>query len=104
MTVGEMATAMRLNLHIVFILITDDQLALIRIKQDKKAYPHHETRIYGEWYVSAKSFFGVPVLTVTNTEDYRRALEEAFGAQSPIIVEVVVAPDEYDDLLLRGNR
>ena len=102
MTVGEMATAMRLNLHIVFILITDEQLALIRIKQDKKNYQNYETRLYGGWYASANTFFGVPVLTVSTAQDYRRALEEAFGAQGPIIVEALVAPDEYDDLLLRG--
>ncbi len=104
MTVGEMATAMRLDLHVVVVLITDDQLALIRIKQDKKAYRHYETGLYGDWYASAKTFFGVPVLTVSTAEDYRRALNEAFGAQGPVIVEALVPPDEYDDLLLRGNR
>jgi acetolactate synthase-1/2/3 large subunit len=56
MTIGEMATAMRLDLHIVFILITDNHLSLIRLKQTKKAYAHYGTRLYGERYASAKSF------------------------------------------------
>jgi acetolactate synthase-1/2/3 large subunit len=104
MTVGEMATAMRLGLHIVFILITDNHLSLIRLKQTTKAYPHYGTRLYGEGYVSAKSFFGVPVLTASNADKYRLALDEAFQAQGPIIVEALVDPDEYNGLLLRGNR
>jgi acetolactate synthase-1/2/3 large subunit len=104
MTVGEMATALRLDLHIVFILITDDHLSLIRIKQTNKAYPHYETRLYGEGYTSAKSFFGVPVLTVSTADAYRRALDEAFEAKGPIIVEALVGPEEYDGLLLKGNR
>lgn len=104
MTVGEMATALRLDLHIVFILITDDYLSLIRLKQTNKTYPHYGTRLYGEGYASAKSFFGVPVLTASNADEYRRALNKAFEAKGPIIVEALVDPDEYDGLLLRGNR
>ena len=104
MTVGEMATAMRLGLHIVFILITDNHLSLIRLKQTKKAYSHYGTRLYGEGYASARSFFGVPVLTASSADKYRLALDEAFKAKGPVIVEALVDPDEYDGLLLRGNR
>jgi hypothetical protein len=46
----------------------------------------------------------VPVLTATNADKYRQALGEAFEAKGPIIVEALVGPDEYDGLLLRGNR
>lgn len=104
MTVGEMATAIRLALQIVFILITDNHLSLIRLKQTKKAYSHYGTRLYGKGYASAKSFFGVPVLIASNADTYRLALDEAFAAKGPIIVEALVDPDEYDGLLLRGNR
>ena len=104
MTVGEIATALRLDLHIVFILITDNHLALIRLKQTNKDYPHYETRLYGKAYESAKSFFGAPVLTASSQEEYRQALDRAFGARGPIIVEALVDPDEYDSLLLKGNR
>ncbi len=104
MTVGEMATAMRLGLHIVFILITDSHLSLIRLKQTKKAYSHYGTRLYGEGYASARSFFGVPVLTASSADKYRLALDEAFKAKGPVIIEALVDPDEYDGLLLRGNR
>lgn len=104
MTVGEMATALRLKLHIVFILITDGYLSLIRCKQKKKDYLQGGTRLYGEGYQSAKSFFGVPVLTASNTADYLMALNAAFEAKGPTIVEVLVDPEEYEGLLLRGNR
>ena len=38
MTVGELATAKRLNLKIIFVVIYDNSLSLIRIKQGKKNY------------------------------------------------------------------
>ena len=50
MTVGELATAKRLNLKIIFIVIYDNSLSLIRIKQEKKAvitsYSIHYTKLY----------------------------------------------------------
>lgn len=104
MTVGEMATALRLNLHVVFVLITDDDLALIGIKQRRKDYLPYGTRLYGGKYRSANTYFGVPVMTASNADQYRKALSEAFAAKGPVIVEANVSPDEYDELLLRGNR
>ena len=104
MTVGEMATALRHNLRVVFVLITDDDLSLIGIKQRRKDYPPYGTRLYGKKYTSANSFFGVPVLTARNADQYRRALSTAFEAEGPVIVEALVDPSEYDELLLRGNR
>jgi acetolactate synthase-1/2/3 large subunit len=103
MTVGELATAMRLDLHLVVVLITDYNLSLIRLKQTKKSYSHYGTGLFGEWYTPNKSIFGVPVLTASTVEEYRMVLEKAFSAQGPVIVEVLVDPDEYDQLLLRGN-
>jgi thiamine pyrophosphate-dependent acetolactate synthase large subunit-like protein len=48
MTAGEIATAIRCKLNIVILLLTDNDLALIRIKQEKKGNP-----IYGRRYGSA---------------------------------------------------
>jgi acetolactate synthase-1/2/3 large subunit len=104
MTVGEVATALRLNLHIVIVLITDGDLALIGIKQRRKKYPPYGTRLYGSNYRSANTFFGVPVITAGTADQLRRALSKAFATKGPVIVEALVSPDEYDALLLRGNH
>lgn len=103
MTVGELATAMRLGLPMVVILVTDRNLSLIRLKQTKKSYSHYGIKLFGDWYTSSKSIFGIPVLSASTVEEYRPALEKAFTAQGPVIVEVLIDPDEYDQLLLRGN-
>jgi len=36
--------------------------------------------------------------------EYRSALEDAFAAKGPVIVEAFVNTKEYDDLLLKGNK
>jgi len=104
MMVGEMATAMRLGVHVVFVLITDGSLSLIRIKQQRKGYAEYGTPLQGEKYESARSFFGVPVLTAHDEPTYRKALAEAFDMDGPVIVEAFADGHEYDDLLLKGNR
>ena len=104
MMAGEMATAMRLGVHVVFVLMTDGSLSLIRIKQQRKGYAEYGTLLQGEKYESAPSFFGVPVLPARDEPTYRKALKEAFDMDAPVIVEVFVDGREYDDLLLKGNR
>jgi acetolactate synthase-1/2/3 large subunit len=103
MTVGELATAMRLHQPLLVILITDRNLSLIRLKQTKKSYSHCGTKLFGGWYTSSESIFGVPVFTASNTDEYRSALDKAFSVRKPVIVEALVDPDEYDQVLLRGH-
>jgi len=104
MMVGEMATAARLGVHVVFVVMTDRNLSLIRIKQEKKGYPQYGTRLFGETYTSATGFFGVPVLEARTANEYRTALNKAFDADGPVIVEALVDTREYDDLILKGNQ
>ncbi|WP_203532671.1 thiamine pyrophosphate-binding protein [Draconibacterium halophilum] len=105
MTVGELAIAKRLNLNIVFVVIYDDSLSLISIKQNKK----HFDRSYGTDLnvlegEPTNHYFGVPVVRVTNSNEYRSALKKAFSAAGPIVIEAVVGSKEYDQLVLQPNK
>jgi len=104
MMVGEMATAMRLGKRIVFVLMTDANLSLIRIKQEKKGNPRYGTRLHGDGYDSATTFFGVPVYPARTEREYKEALSQAFSGDGPAIVEAFVDSNAYDSLILRGNR
>ena len=104
MMAGEMATAMRLGKRIVFVLMTDNTLSLIRIKQNKKDYETYGTPLFSGDYAPAASYFGVPVLTADNRETYQAALKKAFAAEGPTIIEAFIRSSDYDDLVLRGNK
>jgi acetolactate synthase-1/2/3 large subunit len=104
MMVGEMATAKRLGVPVVFVLLTDHDLTLISVKQDRKGYAGYGTALYGDGYDSAHTFFGVPVLQARDAASYRSALGEAFAAGGPVIVEAFVDPREYGDLILKGDK
>jgi acetolactate synthase-1/2/3 large subunit len=105
MSAGELATAQRLNLKIVFVVIHDASLSLIRIKQDRKGYKHHGTELTSSSETCPTSnYFGVPVLQAVDLIQYQNALSKAFSANGPMIIEAYVSAEEYDELLLTGNK
>lgn len=104
MMVGEMATAKRMGVSVVFVLLTDHSLELIRIKQERKDCATYGTPLHGDGYDSAHTYFGVPVLPAHDAASYRSALDKAFAAGGPVIVEAFVDPREYGDLVLKGDK
>lgn len=106
MMVGEMTTANRLGRNIVFVVINDAHLSLITIKKERKGYGRQGTELYGTTvdYQPAGSMFGVPVIPARTAREYDTALEQAFAADGPVIVEVFIGIKDYQELVLKGNR
>lgn len=105
MSVGELATAKQLSLPIVFVVVVDESLSLIRIKQEKKNYNnHYGTDLNLQTGEPTNHYFGVPVKRVEYLTDYKNALKEAFTLNHPVVIEVVVDGKAYDDLVLKPNK
>jgi acetolactate synthase-1/2/3 large subunit len=101
MTAGELVVAVRENLQIVFVLLTDNDLSLIRIKQDKKRVANYGTSIRKSGNIGSDNIFGVPVLKADDADTFRAALQKAFRMDGPTVVEAFVDGREYDALVLR---
>jgi acetolactate synthase-1/2/3 large subunit len=104
MTVGELATAVRYNVKVVIVLLTDNDLALIRIKQEKKGKPIYGTPVRVGGAVGEGNLFGVPVRTAADPVAFRRLLEEAFAGDGPVVIEALVDSREYDEVVLRKDK
>lgn len=104
MTAGELAVAVRLQLDIVFVVLTDNDLALIRIKQEKKHNPIYGTPVREAGTIGGDNIFGVPVIKAYDAQAYREALQTAMVMSGPVIVEAMIDSREYDDLVLRANK
>ena len=104
MTVGELAVAVREKLKIVFVVLTDNDLALIRIKQERRNNPVFGTPIREAGTIGGDNLFGVPVSKAYIPEEFRARLEAAFAGDGPAIVEAIVDSREYDGLVLRKDR
>ena len=104
MTVGELAVVVREKLKIVFVVLTDNDLALTRIKQERKNNPVFGTPVREAGTVGGESLFGVPVSKALTPEEFRGRLETAFAGDGPAVVEAIVDSREYDGLVLRKHR
>jgi acetolactate synthase I/II/III large subunit len=105
MMAGEMATARQLDLNIVFVVVVDESLSLIRIKQEKKKYQSsYGTSLPTQSEVFSTHYFGVPVYQAKDYKSYLKILAEGFSASGPVIIEAFVDGREYDDLVLQPNK
>jgi acetolactate synthase-1/2/3 large subunit len=104
MMVGEMATAARLGLPVVFVVLTDRNLQLIKVKQERRGYPQYGTALYTEAYRPAAQYFGVPVIAANDAAAFHEAFATALRMSAPVIVEAMVDPNEYDALILRPHK
>jgi acetolactate synthase-1/2/3 large subunit len=104
MTAGELATAVRLDLKIVVLVLTDNDLALIRIKQEKKGNPIYGTPIRVSGTVGGDNIFGVPVRRAGDGASLRKELDAAFAVEGPVIVEAIVDSREYDSVVLKKDK
>jgi acetolactate synthase-1/2/3 large subunit len=104
MMVGEMATAMRLGLPIVFVVLVDRHLQLITVKQERQGFPRYGTFVHPASYTSPPHYFGVPVMTAHTVAEVHDAVAHGLKAAGPVIVEASVDPTEYDQVILRRHK
>ncbi|HEY9055506.1 MAG TPA: thiamine pyrophosphate-dependent enzyme, partial [Rectinemataceae bacterium] len=104
MMAGEMAVARRRKLPIVFVVLADQNLELIRLKQARKGFASYSTLLYEEACPTPNYVFGVPVVRADTAEEYRAALENAFAADGPVIVEAHIDSSEYDGLIMKKHK
>jgi len=104
MTAGELATAVRYQVNIVVVVLSDNDLALIRIKQQKKGNPIYGTAVRESGSIGGENIFGVPVRVARDPLQLRKELAEAFADDSPVIVEALVDSREYDGVVLKKDK
>ncbi len=104
MMAGEIVTARRQNLNVVFVVLADRRLSLIGVKQDWQNVPRYETALYTGEFLQADTVFGAPVLRAENAEQMESVLRKAFSMVGPVVVEAVVDGSEYETLITRQYK
>lgn len=106
MTAGELATASRLGLNIVFVVLNDADLSLIKIKQQNKGNPEYGVELSDVQKQDREdtSIFGIPHLKVSSDVEFEEALKAGFAAEGPVVIEAFIDPSDYDKLVLKGNK
>ncbi len=99
MMVGEINTSVRLNLPVVFVVLRDRYLSLIRVKQTRRRFAWSGVQLYGDTYRPSDTLFGAPVVLADSETAFRSAFAHALSSAGPVVIEAVVDPSEYDELV-----
>jgi acetolactate synthase I/II/III large subunit len=98
MTCGEVAVAERLGLTIPIVVLADGALSLIEVKQIRKGLPVHAIRLRRETRDPAPAhYFGAPCVGVHTAADLEHALERAFAANGPTVIEASIDAGQYQE-------
>lgn len=102
MHAGEIMTARRLGLRIITVVLNDGELNLIRVKQQWKNVSPYGIKVSDGLLFGADSFLGVDVKRVINAAELRSAVRKSLRSESSVIIEAVVNPSLYSDLVVRS--
>jgi acetolactate synthase I/II/III large subunit len=98
MTCGEVAVARRLGLTLPIVVLDDGWLSLIEVKQIRRGFPVHGTRLRPEEYLPARShYFGAPCIGVRTATELEQALQQAFVADGPTVIEACIDAAAYKE-------
>ena len=101
MHAGEMIMARRYGLKIIVVVLSDGELNLIRLKQSwKDLNPYGTTLCHGSLFGS-ETFLGCEVVHVTDAKQMQKAVSRALHSANSAIIEAVVDPSVYSDLVVR---
>ena len=96
MTCGEVATARRMGLCLPIVVLVDDWLSLIQVKQHRRQMGIYGTSLLPEGYAEPPvHYFGAPAVGARSSEELRSALLDALQRPGPTIIEAFVDSTHY---------
>jgi acetolactate synthase-1/2/3 large subunit len=99
MTGGEINTAVRLSLPIIFVVFRDNFLSLIKVKQARRKFHSSGVELVDSDCAWGHNFLGAKVVSAEDEDGFREALKQGLESDGPLIIETRVDPSEYETLL-----
>jgi acetolactate synthase-1/2/3 large subunit len=96
MYAGELATVARLGRPLVIVVVVDEALALIRLKQRRQDVPIYGTEFGPTDYQALASAFGLAYRLIDGQQNATAILRDALAMNRPTLVEARIHKAEYD--------
>jgi len=93
MLVGDLVTAVRYRLPIVIVVLNNAKLGFITLEQEAKGLPDWGTDIINPDFTALADACGALGISVSDPGDLDAALQQAFEARRPVVVNVGIDPD-----------
>jgi acetolactate synthase I/II/III large subunit len=103
MAAGEIMTARRYNLPLITVVMSDEELNLIRLKKFWHDLSPYGTELYSGELFGADIFLGIPVLNADTEFAMRKAVNRALSFDSPVIINARIDPEDYKWLIVRQD-
>ena len=97
MTLGELALAAERNLPLIIVVLNDDKLSLIALKQDKMKMAARGVDFRSPDFAAIARGFGARGMRVTTLAEFETAFESAVASRRLTVIDAVVDPSEYWD-------
>jgi thiamine pyrophosphate-dependent acetolactate synthase large subunit-like protein len=99
MYAGELATIAREGQPLVILVVVDNALSLIRLKQLRHEVPIHGTEFDRVDYRQLASAHGLRYRLIDSQRSIKAVLDDAIGFDGTILVEARVNREEYNHFL-----
>ena len=100
MVAGEIMTARRYGIKIIVIVLTDGELNLIKLKQQKRDIESYGVDLYDGDLFGAGAFLGIPVIGADDNKSFVKALREASALDGPAIINARIDKSCYRDTIV----
>jgi acetolactate synthase I/II/III large subunit len=97
MSLGELAVIADVSGPTIIIVLNDDDLALIDLKQSKMNMRREAVRFTSPHFADLARGFGITASRVSSIADFEIALDQALAAKHPVLIEAMCDPAEYWD-------
>ena len=97
MSLGELAVVAEHNLPITVVVLNDDALALIELKQSKMQVETGAVRFKSPNFMDVAKGFGIEASHASSNDAFARLFEESLSAKGPVLIEAVCDKEEYWD-------
>ncbi len=97
MSLGELAVVAEHDLPITVVVLNDDALTLIELKQTKLQVETGSVRFKSPNFMEVAKGFGIEAVRATTNESFKKAYEQSRTAKGPLLIEAVCDPSEYWD-------
>jgi acetolactate synthase-1/2/3 large subunit len=95
MAVAELQTSMRENLPIIVVVFDDEEIGLIRVKQEIKGIPLAGVKLGGVKWDRLAQGFGADGVVVTTEQSFADALKNALRSGRTTVIGVKIDPSGY---------
>ena len=97
MSLGELAVVAEHNLAVTVVVLNDDALTLIELKQSKMQMEMGAVRFKSPNFVDVARGFGITSARASSNEEFVELYEKSLAARGPMLIEAMCDKQEYWD-------